>query len=32
MEGGCGQLNTVFSWQLLIDGGIVEYKTTIKIK
>lgn len=32
MEGGCGQLNTVFSWQMLIDGGIVEYKTTIKIK
>ena len=32
MEGGAGQLNTVFTWQLLRDSGIVTNTSTIIIK
>ena len=32
MEGGAGQLNTAFSWQLMLGSGIVTNKHTITIK
>lgn len=32
MEGGSGQLNTVFSWKLLKDTGIINNGGTVKIK
>ena len=32
MEGGAGQLNTAFSWQLMLDSGIVTNNHTITIK
>lgn len=32
MEGGAGQLNTAFTWQLMLDSGIVTNNRTITIK
>lgn len=32
MEGGAGQLNTVFSWQLLLDTGIIRNNSKILIQ
>ena len=32
MEGGAGQLNTVFSWQLLLDTGIITNNSKIIIQ
>lgn len=32
MEGGAGQLNTAFPWQLMLDSGIVTNNHTITIK
>ena len=32
MEGGVGQLNTAFTWQLMLDSGIVTNNRTITIK
>jgi hypothetical protein len=32
MEGGAGQLNTVFSWQMMLDTGIINNNHIIKIQ
>ena len=32
MEGGAGQLNVAFTWQLMLDSGIVTNNRTITIK
>jgi hypothetical protein len=32
MEGGSGQLNTSFSWELLVNSGIIDNVGEVTIK